>query len=559
MSEISQREYILDNNVKQEYKNMGFPEDMIQEGIRIAQKQNLELIDGNGNQQSSQRQDFEDEEDYINVEDQIRKVDTPVGLKNIGNRNKINIGEQEDIGEFNLNFLERVEEGLQYCDTSFQSGVQQFQSPQKSNDLDLLSEIDFTQNSKKKNLQISLELNNGFQNSVVQMENKREFQLSSGKKMKICIGNDQLVSSLFYGQRKEFIIYEQNYRQQQNESTHAFAPIILDLQYQDLYSSWEAYNNFNLEGFKIDDKEFINAKKEIWMTQVPKNLMFQIQRVQYDQENGSAKKVNEKFYFDKEIYIDRFLLKNRDYISQSKQKLNVLKEKGHYFAYIYLRDQKKWFRYNDTIIKEEKEEDVLEIAYGKGNQSAYCLMYLNESLINHPLKYDFQLLTNIQKRQFNKQLTYSLVSQQLRETHKFELNPENNDFYKIFKWSLLEASLQDTLKINMYELKSQKFISEKLQELFKNMSEYKSPSKLLLSNQDFEQFDKAKSDYLSEIQCIVALTYSIDQVAQQNWINCLYGFFNEKYLAIRFSDEKILINHVPQLLKGQNYEQITKN
>lgn len=31
--------------------------------------------------------------------------------------NKIGIGEEKDIGEFNLNFLERIEEGLYYCDS----------------------------------------------------------------------------------------------------------------------------------------------------------------------------------------------------------------------------------------------------------------------------------------------------------------------------------------------------------------------------------------------------------------------------------------------------------
>lgn len=56
-------------------------------------------------------------------------------------------------------------------------------------------------------------------------------------------------------------------------------------------------------------------------------------------------------------------------------------DSGHYYTYIYERTSKKWFKYSDINVSEEKEETVLKYAYGHGNSSAYCLMYLNESVV----------------------------------------------------------------------------------------------------------------------------------------------------------------------------------
>lgn len=42
----------------------------------------------------------------------------------------------------------------------------------------------------------------------------------------------------------------------------------------------------------------------------PNQLFFQLQRVEYDTEKKMLKKFNDPFYFDAEIYIDRFLSDN---------------------------------------------------------------------------------------------------------------------------------------------------------------------------------------------------------------------------------------------------------
>lgn len=37
---------------------------------------------------------------------------------------------------------------------------------------------------------------------------------------------------------------------------------------------------------------------------------------------------------------------------------------GHYFVYIYNIDDQKWYVFNDTLVQEETEENVLKYAFG---------------------------------------------------------------------------------------------------------------------------------------------------------------------------------------------------
>jgi ubiquitin carboxyl-terminal hydrolase 25 len=49
--------------------------------------------------------------------------------------------------------------------------------------------------------------------------------------------------------------------------------------------------------------------------------------VVYSKEKGAAEKLNSPFHFEKELYIDRFLLDNRLFIIKNKPRLKALKNK----------------------------------------------------------------------------------------------------------------------------------------------------------------------------------------------------------------------------------------
>ncbi|KAL4453036.1 hypothetical protein ABPG73_015873 [Tetrahymena malaccensis] len=215
--------------------------------------------------------------------------------------NRIILGDQKDIGEFNLQFLERVQEGLNYVqgkayDFSNQNGSA---NKQQSICVDLLD----SQSEQKKG----------------SLKKKIAFLPSEDE--------ESVISQLFFGKKKEFITYYQEGTFKQFYEENVFLPIILDLQYQDLYTSWEHHNTFYIEDFKDNTGKITEAEKAGWITKSPEVLMFQIQRVVYLKEKGIAEKLNTPFHFEKEIYIDRFLLENRAYILRNKPKLKALKKK----------------------------------------------------------------------------------------------------------------------------------------------------------------------------------------------------------------------------------------
>lgn len=54
-------------------------------------------------------------------------------------------------------------------------------------------------------------------------------------------------------------------------------------------------------------------------------------------------------------------------------------DSGHYYAFIYDRKSKTWWRFNDHTVTKESEEVVFSESYGGGQpKTAYCLIYINE-------------------------------------------------------------------------------------------------------------------------------------------------------------------------------------
>lgn len=51
---------------------------------------------------------------------------------------------------------------------------------------------------------------------------------------------------------------------------------------------------------------------------------------------------------------------------------------GHYWAYIYSRQSRRWMRYNDITVTASSWEELVQESYGGHcNASAYCLMYVS--------------------------------------------------------------------------------------------------------------------------------------------------------------------------------------
>ncbi|CAK60951.1 unnamed protein product (macronuclear) [Paramecium tetraurelia] len=180
--------------------------------------------------------------------------------------NVLPIGDQKDVGEFNLYFLSRVGEALTQTES---------------------------QSSKIEDIYI-------------------ESSPSILKQKSSVIHDEDIVSKLFLCKVFHQFEFDQGGIQQIRESTELFNYIPLDLKDGNLYDSFDNFIVNNIDDFKNDFDETVQAVKYNWIHSPPQKLSFQIQRVIYCKEKNDLIKQNDEFTFDEEIYLDRFLIENRE-------------------------------------------------------------------------------------------------------------------------------------------------------------------------------------------------------------------------------------------------------
>ena len=107
-----------------------------------------------------------------------------------------------------------------------------------------------------------------------------------------------------------------------------FMHIILDISYQDLYSSLDEYTSSSkIDVFKTPKEHTTTAEKLVFFTSLSKVLTFQLQRVGYDSESKSAVKKHSRFEFPKELFMDRYIEPNFDITMKKRKDIQLLKEK----------------------------------------------------------------------------------------------------------------------------------------------------------------------------------------------------------------------------------------
>ncbi|KAL4510751.1 hypothetical protein ABPG72_004905 [Tetrahymena utriculariae] len=210
-------------------------------------------------------------------------------LKNIVNDfgERLKIGDQQDIGEFNLTFLSRVEEGLIYSDNNITK-----------------LEDKWLADSSHQNSQASTDTQSS------QEENEE----------------DKRIKSLFFGKRTQVSIFYQDEQEVKHQESQQFSSIYLQTECKDLISAWEEQRTYTVDDFKNDKNEKVVATMQFWISKIPEVLLFQIQRMQYDQKTQEVVKIHSEFSFDKEIYVDRFLEVNKDMYFQIQNKQQSLKK-----------------------------------------------------------------------------------------------------------------------------------------------------------------------------------------------------------------------------------------
>jgi hypothetical protein len=93
-----------------------------------------------------------------------------------------------------------------------------------------------------------------------------------------------------------------------------------------LYESWDDAFMDEVEGFNPNEKSQ-KCFQEFWLSQPPNILFFSLNRVQYDKRTNNIVKKNTFFQFDKVIYADMFLHKNRSMTMKVREKVKMMKER----------------------------------------------------------------------------------------------------------------------------------------------------------------------------------------------------------------------------------------
>ena len=197
--------------------------------------------------------------------------------------NQIQVGEQKDIGEFNINFIARIEEGLKAAH-SFKS-VEAVKEP--------LASLPLDEEKKFRNVE-----------------------------------NLNLVSQLFYAKQQEFVTAEEvDGEQVEFKNCSMFGQLSLDVNEKDLHRAWDkAYHNF-IDEYMTPKGHKTFATQDIWPEKLPGILLFQIQRVVFDPSLMASVKINTEFKFPDVLYGDRYVLQNKEIYLKLRHLVLEIKQK----------------------------------------------------------------------------------------------------------------------------------------------------------------------------------------------------------------------------------------
>eukprot|EP00828_Plagiopyla_frontata_P012320 TRINITY_DN17024_c0_g1_i1.p1 TRINITY_DN17024_c0_g1~~TRINITY_DN17024_c0_g1_i1.p1 ORF type:complete len:671 (-),score=112.39 TRINITY_DN17024_c0_g1_i1:141-2153(-) len=93
----------------------------------------------------------------------------------------------------------------------------------------------------------------------------------------------------------------------------------------------------------------IIGKKQNFLIQAPQLLFFQLSRVMYDKDLQALCKINDEFVFEKEIFIDRFMLKNKEVLMKTRESVKQLRKEAEGYEKA-LKELKNFQESNSNLV-----------------------------------------------------------------------------------------------------------------------------------------------------------------------------------------------------------------
>jgi ubiquitin carboxyl-terminal hydrolase 25/28 len=187
--------------------------------------------------------------------------------------NHVTIGEQQDVGEFNINFIARAEEGL--------LAARQVEEP-RSPDTHLVESI------------------------------KREGSLTRSSTLttmqQLLQSGDSFVARLFYGKQIEVLrAVEADSSLVEMRNEVAFGQIELNVDQKELYAAWDESYFCTINDYMTNKGHVTQATQEVWLQRLPAVMLFQISRVKFDLKSATSVKDHSAFSFPTVLYPDRYI------------------------------------------------------------------------------------------------------------------------------------------------------------------------------------------------------------------------------------------------------------
>ncbi|CAD8083486.1 unnamed protein product [Paramecium primaurelia] len=450
--------------------------------------------------------------------------------------NVLPIGDQQDVGEFNHYFLSRIGEGLAQIER------------------------------KSKNI----------------VDSQIYTSSSIFKQKSSIINEEDIVSQLFLCKIFHQFQFEQGGYQQIRESTELFNFIPLDLKDGNLYDSFDSFVVNNIDDFKNDFNEIVQAVKYNWIQSPPQKLSFQIQRVTYCKQKNELIKQNDEFTFDEEIYLDRFLIENREKYLNIRNQNKELKIKQKKIQL----SQQQLTKFNDGKDLQDVIVDVIQFLQMQ-NKLFNNLQLKKQSLQKLIDELEIKIQSNYNDLKKHKYLLQSiLIHDGQANSGHFYTYIKDFGFDKWFKFNDMNVNVETKQKVFQDAFGMQNGINAYLliynrldivkQELQSQMRTYRISSEnqylndiygSYLNQKQKEQLVKENKLFLNEINQQISLRV-IDQLIECYSIR--FEFINEQYRIISSSVQSetfkplitlnfpIFIKSKMAILGQDNYENILK-
>lgn len=158
-------------------------------------------------------------------------------------------------------------------------------------------------------------------------------------------------------------------------------PIINTSNIYEAFTKFQAPDYFTgsnqIQADKLGKK--IDAKKFASLGILPKHLIIQLSRFEFNYSTWEKRKIDSPFEFPINIDLKPYTIlenKNTKYALCGVIIHSGTANYGHYFSYVKNRNSNKWYNFNDSYVSEITQDDMLQSAYGKKDSSnGYILFY----------------------------------------------------------------------------------------------------------------------------------------------------------------------------------------